>query len=306
LEPLVSVVIPTRERPGDAARAARSALAQSVHTLETIVVIDGPDAGTRAALEEIDDPRLTVLPLQARRGPGGARNAGVRACRAEWVAFLDDDDRWHPRKLELQLAAARASPHRWPVVACRLLAGADGRGSVLPRRLPDPGEPLSEYLFSRRGQFWGEALVQTSTVLARRELLERVHFRDDLPKHEDWDWLLRATAAGAQVVFVPTEEPLATWSAEGDRARASTRPDWRFSRRWLGEVAALVTPRAYASFLLAIAGADGAAERSFTAFWSLPWEALRRGRPRGRDLVVFLGAWLVPRRARAALGRALG
>ena len=59
--PLVSAVIPTRNRPGLVVRATVSALEQTFRGLEVIVVVDGPDEATRQALAEIPDPRLRVI-----------------------------------------------------------------------------------------------------------------------------------------------------------------------------------------------------------------------------------------------------
>ena len=84
--PDVSVVIPTRFRPGLVTRAIRSALAQTVDNIEVIVVIDGPDDETVAALAAIGDPRLRALPLPERGGAPNARNMGVREARAPWTA----------------------------------------------------------------------------------------------------------------------------------------------------------------------------------------------------------------------------
>jgi glycosyltransferase involved in cell wall biosynthesis len=304
VRPLVSAVIPTAGRPGHVVAAARSALAQSLQELEVIVVVDGPDAATTSALGEIQDPRLRVVELASRTGPGGARNAGVASARGKWVAFLDDDDLWRPRKLEVQLDAARTSGHGLPVVTCRHQTRGGGHPEVWPRRLPEPGEHLSEYLFVRRGVFWGEGSVHTSTWFTRRELLERVPFREDLKKHEDWEWLLRATGrAGAAVTFVPDPEPFAVRSWDDGRPRASRELDWRFGLAHVRECRelGLVTSRAYASFLLAILSAEAAEQRELSALWRLPLEAARRGRPRPLDLLVSSGNFVLPRRLRARL-----
>jgi glycosyltransferase involved in cell wall biosynthesis len=308
VSPLVSAVIPTVGRPDRMVAATRSALAQSLREIEVIVVVDGPDEATTSALAEVDDPRLRMVELASRTGPGGARNAGVAEARGEWIAFLDDDDLWDPRKLELQLEAAQSSGQELPVVACREEARGGGRSEIWPRRLPEPGEHLSEYLLARRGLFWGEGSVHTSTLFTRRELLERIPYREDLKKHEDWDWLVRVTRAGAAVMFVPEPGPLAVRSVDEGRPRASRSLDWRFGLAHIRECRELelVTARAYASFLLTILSAEAAEERSLGALWVLPREATRRGRPRAVDLLVCLGNFLVPRGLRARLRSWLG
>ena len=308
MTPVVSAVIPTIGRPGHVVAAVRSALAQTLDEIEVVVVVDGPDASTVAALGEVDDPRVRVEELDARRGPGGARNAGVTAARGEWVAFLDDDDLWEPRKLELQLAAARASPCAEPVIACREEARAADGGSteVWPRRLPDPGEAVGDYLLARRGLFWGEAGVHTSTWLVRRELLERVPFRADLEKHEDWDWLVRAAAlAGAAVTFV--DEPLAVRSVDEGRPRASRELNWRLGLERVRECRerGFISRAAHASFLLTVLSDEAAEQRAWRALWELPLEAARRGRARPKDLLICVGNFALPRGARAAIRRLL-
>jgi glycosyltransferase involved in cell wall biosynthesis len=303
-EPRVSVVVPTRGRPDLVVRAVRSALAQSVQEIEVVVVADGPDDATTRALGTIDDPRLVVEVLPEPRSVGAARNAGVRIARGRWIAFLDDDDEWAADKLAVQLPIATGSAHAHPIVTCRVAVIADdGRKAVWPRRVPAPGEPLDEYLFVRRTPFWGEALVQTSTLLVGRDLAMAVPFDERLAKHEDLDWLLRSVRmANAAVTFVPSQRPLATWHVETNRSRASTVPDWRQSIAWLRSTDGLVSPRAYAAFCLTWVAAAAARERSAEALWRLPWEACRRGRPRVRDVLLYLGIWAVPAGARDRLG----
>ena len=67
--PRVSVVIPTRDRPHLLVRAISSVQAQTVTDIEIIVVIDGPDTVTEAAMGKAADPRMRVLQLQNRGGP---------------------------------------------------------------------------------------------------------------------------------------------------------------------------------------------------------------------------------------------
>src|SRR5580704_9617287 len=102
--PLVSFIIPTFERPALVLQAVNSAVKQTINDLEIIVVIDGGDSATRAALESLSLPQLRVLPLKEQVGGSRARNEGVVIARGDWIAFLDDDDLWLPQKLERQLA----------------------------------------------------------------------------------------------------------------------------------------------------------------------------------------------------------
>lgn len=306
LEPLVSVVIPTHRRPLLVKRAVQSALAQTLSQIEVIVVIDGPDQATREGLAAVDDPRLSVIELPTNQGCCAARNSGVAAAQARWVAYLDDDDEWMPQKLELQLEAIRHSPYALPIATCYLLVRSPKGEFIWPRRPPAESEPLSEYLFVRNNLFQGEGLIQTSTILTAKELLEKVPFSSSMQRHDDWDWLLRAiTLEGVGVEFVLA--PLSIWYLGEKRESLSSAHDWQDSLNWIQAQRDLVTPRAYSSFILAEVSSRAALVRDWKAFWPLLWEAIRRGAPQPADLFLYLGMWLIPpdtrRRLRAFLTR---
>ena len=146
--PLVSTVIPTRNRPDLVARAVRCALDQTYPNLEVIVVIDGPDAATEAALRAIGDPRVTVIALARNVGGSEARNIGVRATRGEWVALLDDDDEWFPEKIQKQLALVQASEAKLQLISSMLLVRSSLEETVWPVTFPDPSMPISEFFFA--------------------------------------------------------------------------------------------------------------------------------------------------------------
>src|SRR3712207_5655017 len=105
--PEISVVIPTRDRCAELMVAGLpAALGQEGVDHEVIVVDDGSADGTSALLADREEGRLRVIRNDSPRGVAAARNQGLRAALAEWVAFLDDDDLWSPHKLRDQLDAA--------------------------------------------------------------------------------------------------------------------------------------------------------------------------------------------------------
>ena len=163
MNPQVSAVIPTRHRPGSLARAIESALAQTYPPAEVVVVVDGPDPATESMLSTVTDRRLRVLALPTPVGGSEARNAGVQTASGEWIAFLDDDDEWLPNKLERQLAMLATASDE-PILSCRFLARTDAGDRVRPQRLPQPSEPLCEYLLTRSGLRRDEGFVATPTI----------------------------------------------------------------------------------------------------------------------------------------------
>lgn len=294
-EPLVSVVVPTADRPQLVVRAVRSALAQTLCDVEIVVVVDGPDPATTNALTAIDDARLRVHELPRRHGVGDARNAGVDLARAEWVALLDDDDEWLPDKLALQLAVARASSHVRPIVSCRFVARDERGDAIRPRRLPDRGEDPSEYLFCQRGLRGGEGAVLPSTILAPASLLRGVRFRHARLPYEGSDWVLRALRAdGAGLEFVPDARPLAIFHGDDARPRMSNGPDWRAALDWADANRDLLSPRAYAAVLLIRASLEAQRARDRHGLGVLLRAAFRQGRPTAASLAAHALIRFVP------------
>jgi len=197
--PAISVVIPAWNRVGSIRMAVESVLRQTFTDFELLVVDDGSTDGTMDALSHITDPRLRCLANPHNMGPGAARNTGIRAARADWVAFQDSDDEWLPRKLELQMARlAEAGPE---VVACYtgmgivdLSEGDRDRRTTL-RYIPGPKEPklegaLREVLLAR-------SFISTQMLMARRGALIKIGgFDAALPALEDWDCVIRLSDLG--------------------------------------------------------------------------------------------------------------
>lgn len=299
LTPLVSVVIPTRNRPHLVGRAVHSALAQTLNAVEVIVILDGPDEETMDILYRIQDSRLRVKTLPVQAGVGEARNAGVREARGRWIALLDDDDEWFPHKLEVQLRAVQDSPYPYPILSCRFIARIEEGDLVWPRRYPDLNEPLSEYLFCQHGLLGGEGFIAMPSIFTTKDLFERVPFGKGLGQHQDWDWLLRVNEwEGVGIQFVPEQEPLFICHMEENRAKMWHTTDWRYSLSWGEAHQGYLTPKAYISFLLTRVSVHAARVRDWKAFWFLLREACRYGKPRLFDILGFFVVWLVPQKVR--------
>lgn len=299
IEPLVSVVIPTRNRPYLVARAVHSALTQSLVEIEVIVVIDGPDDATLQVLRQIDDSRLRVSTFPRHLGLSDARNAGVSEARSQWIAFLDDDDEWLPQKLEIQLQTAQQSAHYYPIISCRIIGRTPAGDFFWPLRFPRPNEFLSEYLLCRRNPISAEGLISPTTIFTKKELLRRVPFNSELRCYEDVDWLLRSTTLeGVGVEFVSRPEPIAICHMEEDHSRITTRINWNHSLSWIQASRHLVTPRAYASFIMTRPALFASRQGDWKAFLPLLHEAYRHYRPGILDVLSYLGIWLIPKKAK--------
>jgi len=300
---LVSAVIPTRNRPVFLACAIRSALRQTWPNIEVIVVVDGPDAETAAVLEKITDPRLRVVFCPTCCGGSEARNAGVRVARGEWVGFLDDDDEWLPEKIEAQMRAAHAMPDWFPVVSCRLIAQSLSASRILPAHPYQSSQPIADFLFCRSGLRDSGGVMQTSTLLAPRELLLALPFQSGLDLHQDWDWLIRA-ASYKGVGLSMVRRPLSIWRVEDARETVSRAPSWQKSLAWIRASRQLISPRAF-SWFVAIQ-CCWRAQRSHAGLGSrltLLRAFLFEGKPEFLALLTFLLFAFVPTSFRQRLRR---
>jgi glycosyltransferase involved in cell wall biosynthesis len=184
----VSVVIPTFNHSRYVTEAVESALNQTLRPLEVIVVDDGSTDDTRDRLA----PYLGRIQYvhQENAGPSAARNNGIRHARGTWIAVLDADDLWHPRKLEVQLGAAEID-ESIGLVGSPLFA-------TMPTELPD--HPPTRLLDVR--DFLFDAPLTSSSTLVRRAAFDVAGgFEETLSLAEDRDmWLrLMVVTRGLQV-----------------------------------------------------------------------------------------------------------
>ena len=296
--PLVSAIIPTRNRSTLLMRAIRSVLNQTYHDLEIVVIIDGQDPATVAAVDSIHDARLRVIELSENVGSANARNVGVEHAKGAWVAFLDDDDEWMPQKIERQLDCARHSTFSSPVVACRVVGRTSHGDFIWPRRFPKDGEPLSEYLFARNSLFMGEGQILTSMIFVQREFMLTVPFTSGMSTNDDTDWYVRiGVREDVGIEFV--DSPLAIWYSEEGRPCVSRRHDWRRTHSWLKGIQGLITRRAYAGFLATQLAGEAGRQHAWAAFFPLLSDMFRCGEPKPIDLAIYLGNWAMPESLRS-------
>jgi glycosyltransferase involved in cell wall biosynthesis len=192
--PEVTVVVPTHSRWDLLSTAALpSALEQEDVDVEVIVVDDGSDDGTDRHLARLVDQRLRVVRHEKPRGVAVARNAGISAARGAWVAFLDDDDIWAPKKLRMQIDTAREANADFVFSASAAL-DLDRR-FLYSLHLADPDRLVMQIL--RQNVIW----AGSSNVIARSNLLRELGgFDESLFQLADWDLWIRLTLAGRAAV----------------------------------------------------------------------------------------------------------
>jgi hypothetical protein len=189
----------------------------------------------------------------------------------------------------------------FPVVSCRVIAQSPTVSRVLPPRIYEAGQAVGDYLFCREGWRDPGGLLQTSTLLAPRELLLAVPFETGLPMHQDWDWVIRA-AGHKGVGLRMLAQPLAVWRVEDDRASVGRSPDWRASLGWIRGIRPLISARAFSWFVaVQCAWRVQASRAGMSARLALLWLYCMQGQPEFRSLMLFFVFGCVPTRARKAV-----
>ncbi len=183
----VAVVIPVYERK-EPLRAAVESVMDQTEPVKEIIVIDDGSEGTPATevLEGLTDRRLRLL-FQPNLGVSAARNLGIKATKAEWVAFLDSDDRWLPEKNAMHLKFHRDHPEQ-------LISQTDEvwhRDGVRVNPKEYHAKPDGD-IFEKSLE---RCLISPSAVMMKRSLFDDVGLFDPtFPACEDYDLWLRITS----------------------------------------------------------------------------------------------------------------
>lgn len=193
--PLVSVVIPTYNRPKRLVAAVESVLAQTYDRIELVVVDDHSKTPATDALSELPLDSLSAVQClrhEENRGASAARNTAIANATGEYVAFLDDDDRWDASKLAKQVAAFETADDRVGVVYT-------GR-RVAREFTPEIEGDITKALLC--DNFIGTF----STVMVRADAIERTGTLDEgVFGWEDWEWYVRLST---DWWFASVPEPL--------------------------------------------------------------------------------------------------
>lgn len=176
----VSVIIPCYRCRETVERALSSALNQTLPPAEILLVDDASGDGTLDLLFQLGQvhaTRVRVVPLANNGGPGLARNAGWEVAAQPWLAFLDADDAWHPRKLECQWAWLEAHPDA-------ALCGHASQFSSGAIDIPIDEAPAATRI-SPRQMLVSNRLI-TRTVMLRRDLPFRFSDRRFSEDYQLW------------------------------------------------------------------------------------------------------------------------
>jgi glycosyltransferase involved in cell wall biosynthesis len=273
--PTVSVVIPTVGRPS-LERAVQSALAQTYPITEVIVVAD---AGQAVSVPS--DDRIVLCRTDVPSGPARCRQVGIDQAQGTVIALLDDDDEWHPTKLARQLHAVDSLGDRHWIASSRMVVrGPGGRERTWPRRLVQPGESISDYLFRFTDLGFGGAMLQTSTLCFPTQLARVVRWdvHADEP-HDEPSWLIRVQRAVPEVRLVQLPDALSTYNVMGSSLSRDPADRTDEYIEWGLHYLSTESPRVLGDYLCTSAVSAAVSAKSLGGVRRSMTSGLRYGRP---------------------------
>ncbi len=222
--PSVAAIIPLYNGAAFVENAIRSVLAQTVQPDEFLVVDDGSTDRGPPIVREVGQGQLILL-TKENGGQSSARNFGVRRSTSSLIAFLDQDDAWHPHHLEkllIPFCERRNIPMGW---SYSNLDEVDEQGRLVNRCVLDL-LPITHPKRSLNACLGQDMFVLPSASLVSREAFDAVGgFDERLSGYEDDDLFLRIFRAGFDNTYI--SEALSKWriysssSSFSDRMRKS-------------------------------------------------------------------------------------
>lgn len=183
IEGLVSVIIPTYKRADKLKRAIDSVLRQTYSNFEILVVNDNEigdeyTENLKNLISKITDSRVYLIMQERHINGAAARNAGIRASKGEYIAFLDDDDLWNERKLEHQVETLLSLDESYGAVSTLFRSFQDNQ--IISRSLPYKDGHIWEAILLRNVE------VTTCSVLIRHAVLDEAgYFDENLSRHQE-------------------------------------------------------------------------------------------------------------------------
>ena len=188
----ISVVIPTLNRIYTLQRALDSVINQTYKPAEIIVVDNGSSDGTLKFLRE-QYPKITIL-TENKIGVSSARNKGIKKSINQWIALLDSDDAWHPRKLEIQTSMLDSALKEYNLIHTDEVWFRNNKHINQMKKHKKQGG----YIFERCLSL---CCISPSSVLFKKNILDKVGlFDESLPVCEDYDMWLKICSS-EEVLF---------------------------------------------------------------------------------------------------------
>jgi glycosyltransferase involved in cell wall biosynthesis len=179
--PLVSIIIPTYNRPDYLERAVTSVLKQTYEKIEIIIIDDHSVNDLSKIINKFQDPRIKFYRNKTNRGSVYSRNRGISLCKGDYINFLDDDDELLPNKIEFQLRKFKQSKiQNLGVIVCDMAYSRRDINQVKQNHL--------------KGQIYKKLLAQYCVYGIHSMLIKRTYcprFDNNLTSNQEYDLAIR-------------------------------------------------------------------------------------------------------------------
>ena len=219
---LISVIVPTHNRPEMLQKAIKSILVQTCRNFEIIVVNDA-GVDVESIISELSTGEdITYVRHDSNKGPAAARNSGIAAARGKYIAYLDDDDTYYPDHLEtlIDFLQRNAEYKVAYTDAYRAFYRKKGRGYTLVRK------DKWSFDFDYDDILVGNFILNAFSVMHEKSCLETVGlFDEQLSTNEDWDMWIRMSQKFefAHIRRITAEF---SWRLDGSTLSSSKRADF--------------------------------------------------------------------------------
>ena len=225
--PLVSVVMPAYNAEPFIEKSINSVLAQTVRDWELIVIDDQSSDATMQIVQSLadGDERIRIIRSEQNMGTAATRNRGMEQSRGLFVAFLDSDDIWYPRKLEKQLQ--RIQSEGAELCYCAYAMVSEGGEKCCEDFLVRPQVSLEDLLTKND--------IGCSTVMLSRKAADKYRFHTEY-YHEDyalWLTMLRDGCKAVGVTEVLTDY-LVREDSRASNKLAGAKRRWQIYRKLMG------------------------------------------------------------------------
>lgn len=213
----VSVIIPSFNRPEKTVTAVNSVLNQSYSDFELIVIDDGSDEKLKENILFVNNTNNINCKLfrnEVNAGVSYSRNRGVEHSNGEWIAFLDSDDEWLPKKLEKQMKWIEKHPH-YRICQTKEIWVRDGVRVNPPKGYEKVPDDIFDISLKR-------CMITPSSVIIKKDLFdEHQGFNESLPACEDYDLWLKITAK--EKIGLVNEQLLIRYGGHDDQLSSTVK-----------------------------------------------------------------------------------
>lgn len=270
-----SVIIPCYNASGTLPAALESLTRQHIQNFE-VIVIDDASADFEKTQTVIDNFKnylnIELIKNDTNRNGSYSRNRGIQAARGKYIAFLDADDRWPEDRLAIadELIDEITVPE-FIIYGQFELLRSHYSGALLPLRGINRNESVGDYVFAA-GQH-----MQTSTFVCSKAVATDVLFDENLTRHQDSDFMMRAQHKGILLVFQKKKCAFYNFRAHDLHLRVQAgRINSSYCKNWLRSKAPLLSKTARAGYELTVLSRIAQIESGNLEFFKIASSAIFR------------------------------